>query len=269
MILCCLQAGNSRMRKLRLPYVGIRFLGIGPDSDVGGELPWLVGKTLKDLFRAAGSIVRADINIGLGGRAKGSGTVIFKTAKDAQNAIQMYNGYDWYGRILEVREDRYAGLTSGGFRGGFRGTSKPLADQRLAPTAAPAAHGGPGYGEPQGMLPTWSTAHEDLVELFETTGVVEQAKIPFDCARSNGAGVVQFGQRAEAETAIVVLWTSFSTTVDTHSPQKLPRMIKSLQLPKDMVIRCLFRIIAFTFSLFFLSSPLPKSTPPSSSLVIA
>ena len=32
----------------------------------------------------------------------------------------MYNGFDWYGRVLEVREDRYAGL-SGPFRGGLRG----------------------------------------------------------------------------------------------------------------------------------------------------
>lgn len=31
----------------------------------------------------------------------------------------MYNGFDWYGRILEVREDRFAGLS--GFRGGRGG----------------------------------------------------------------------------------------------------------------------------------------------------
>ena len=79
---------------------------------------------MKDLFRSAGNIVRADINIGADGRAKGSGTVIFETAKDAQQAISacspfpfsnvqvfiqltvtdMYNGFDWYGRTLEVRE---------------------------------------------------------------------------------------------------------------------------------------------------------------------
>lgn len=45
---------------------------------------------MKDLFRAAGNIVRADINIGADGRAKGSGTVIFETAKDAQQAISKY-----------------------------------------------------------------------------------------------------------------------------------------------------------------------------------
>ena len=74
------------------------------------------------MFRSAGNIVRADINIGADGRPKGSGTVIFETAKDAGQAISasrlhaifiarkfsprlgMYNGFDWYGRILEVRE---------------------------------------------------------------------------------------------------------------------------------------------------------------------
>ena len=48
----------------------------------------------------------------------------------------------------------------------------------------------------------WSTANEDLVELFETTGQVELAEILFDGTRSKGAGVVQFAQLAEAETAI-------------------------------------------------------------------
>jgi len=50
----------------------------------------------------------------------------------------------------------------------------------------------------------WSTANEDLVELFETTGQVELAEILFDGTRSKGAGVVQFSQVAEAETAIGV-----------------------------------------------------------------
>ena len=48
----------------------------------------------------------------------------------------------------------------------------------------------------------WSTANEDLVELFETTGQVELAEILFEGTRSKGCGVVQFGQIAEAETAI-------------------------------------------------------------------
>ncbi|KZT35376.1 RNA-binding domain-containing protein, partial [Sistotremastrum suecicum HHB10207 ss-3] len=231
-----------------------------------GNLPYQAGwQDLKDLFRQAGNIVRADINIGADGRAKGSGTVVFETAKDAQSAISMYHGFEWYGRTLEVREDRYAGLSGGrggfrgglgggrgfrggGFRGGFRGGGfrggfngggeRPFnqdlyadysgPDQQLHGPTAPAGlrmdvgYGGAGgagaYGggggafgggfeaEPSQQIMVrnlpWSTANEDLVELFETTGHVEQAEILFDGARSKGAGVVQFAQLQEAETAI-------------------------------------------------------------------
>src|SRR5882762_8665517 len=52
------------------------------------QLPYQAGwQDLKDLFRAAGNIIRADINIGADGRPKGSGTVVFETPKDAQQAI--------------------------------------------------------------------------------------------------------------------------------------------------------------------------------------
>ncbi|KAH9991938.1 hypothetical protein BJV77DRAFT_477892 [Russula vinacea] len=222
-----------------------------------GNLPYQAGwQDLKDLFRSAGNIVRADINIGADGRPKGSGTVIFETAKDAQQAISMYNGFDWYGRILEVREDRYAGLSGpGGFRSGLRGglrgfrgglrgspyggrggygrggyaaSGRNFSDQDLykdysGPDQQAGGYAGTydggyaggyggGYGaggyesEPSQQIMVrnlpWSTANEDLVELFETTGQVELAEILFDGTRSKGAGVVQFAQVAEAETAI-------------------------------------------------------------------
>ncbi|KAL5522607.1 hypothetical protein ACEPAG_8624 [Sanghuangporus baumii] len=210
-----------------------------------GNLPYQAGwQDLKDLFRQAGNIVRADINIGADGRAKGSGTVLFETVKDAQSAISMYNGYEWYGRVLEVREDRYAGLSGpgtfrgslrgrggfrggrgGGLRGGFRsgfgggsGDSRSIDDlykPYTGPDSGADTFGSPsgfgsGYGnfdvEPNQQIMVrnlpWSTANEDLVELFETTGTVELAEILYDGSRSKGAGVVQFAQVPEAETAI-------------------------------------------------------------------
>jgi RNA recognition motif-containing protein len=105
-----LYVGNVRLSAILYPIGLISF-----------QLPYQAGwQDLKDLFRSAGNIIRADINIGADGRPKGSGTVIFETAKDAQQAISacqffwsfpsvydvlgMYNGFDWYGRILEVRE---------------------------------------------------------------------------------------------------------------------------------------------------------------------
>jgi hypothetical protein len=72
-----------------------------------------------------GGVIRADVHLGQDGRPKGSGIVVFESPDDARNAIQQYNGYDWQGRVLEVREDRFAGSAiggGGGFgRGGFRG----------------------------------------------------------------------------------------------------------------------------------------------------
>jgi len=56
------------------------------------------------------------------GRMKGSGIVAFDNPDDARNAIQQFNGYDWNGRMLEVREDRFAGGPGfQGGRGGFMG----------------------------------------------------------------------------------------------------------------------------------------------------
>ena len=59
--------------------------------DSHSQLPYQAGwQDLKDLFRSAGNIVRADINIGADGRPKGSGTAIFETSKDAQQAISEF-----------------------------------------------------------------------------------------------------------------------------------------------------------------------------------
>ena len=55
------------------------------------------------------------------GRPKGSGIVAFESPDDARNAIAQFNGYEWQGRPLEVREDRFAGAGPGAGRGGFGG----------------------------------------------------------------------------------------------------------------------------------------------------
>lgn len=72
---------------------------------------------LKDLFRKAGTVLRADVSLGPDNRSRGYGTVLLATAEDAGRAVDMYNGYDWQTRVLEVRPDRlpagnrdYAGM---------------------------------------------------------------------------------------------------------------------------------------------------------------
>ncbi|OAX81823.1 hypothetical protein ACJ72_03836 [Emergomyces africanus] len=97
--------------------------GTGGRQIYVSNLPFNVGwQDLKDLFRQAGAVVRADVHVDPSGRPKGSGIVAFESADDARNAIQQFNGYDWQGRTLEVREDRYAGSGPGfAGRGGFGG----------------------------------------------------------------------------------------------------------------------------------------------------
>ncbi|BGP15831.1 hypothetical protein JCM10213_005685 [Rhodosporidiobolus nylandii] len=218
-------------------------------------LPYTVGwQDLKDLFRAAGSIIRADVKIGPDGSHSGTGTVVYETPADAQNAIAMYNGFEFQGSVLEVREDRFPGGFGGGrggFGGGFGGRGGFAGRGGFGGAAAfgggfggaagfgAGAYGAQaGFGNPQAAFgaaagaygaPTapgafgvqnvagtvvppskqiyvrnlpWSTSNEDLVELFQTTGTVEQAEVLFEHGRSKGAGVVQFATIEEAETAI-------------------------------------------------------------------
>lgn len=76
--------------------------------------------TSKPFAARNGAIIRADVHMGPDGRPKGSGIVVFESADDARTAIQEFNNYNWQGRNLEVREDRYAG-GGGGMGGGFGG----------------------------------------------------------------------------------------------------------------------------------------------------
>ncbi|KAF8888533.1 hypothetical protein BD779DRAFT_1439874 [Infundibulicybe gibba] len=72
-----------------------------------GNLPYRVRwQDLKDLFRKAGTVLRADVSLGPDNRSRGYGTVLLATAEDAGRAVDMFNGYSWQTRILEVRPDR-------------------------------------------------------------------------------------------------------------------------------------------------------------------
>lgn len=55
-------------------------------------------------MRQAGEVIRADIGFRPDGTPKGNGTVVFLNADDAKAAIEMFNGFDWFGNVLEVRE---------------------------------------------------------------------------------------------------------------------------------------------------------------------
>ena len=53
-------------------------------------LPWSVEwQDLKDLAKQHGDVVKADVVKRSDGKSRGFGTVVFKTAEDAQQAIQV------------------------------------------------------------------------------------------------------------------------------------------------------------------------------------
>ncbi|KAG0144156.1 hypothetical protein CROQUDRAFT_641281 [Cronartium quercuum f. sp. fusiforme G11] len=73
-----------------------------------GNLPFnCQWQDLKDLFRNAGNILRADVAMGVDGRSRGFGTVLFATADDAQNAVRLYDGHEFNGRLLKVHFDKF------------------------------------------------------------------------------------------------------------------------------------------------------------------
>jgi RNA recognition motif-containing protein len=183
-----------------------------------GNLPYTaVWQDVKDLFRQAGNVVRADIQLNFEGRSKGCGTVVFETEDDAQNAIRMFNGYDFQGRPLEVREDRFAGgpppgrggAGSGGAGAGYYNAPPPAFSNRAPTGYRPSGFtdGAGPNGPPSDTifvsnLP-WSTTNQDLVELFITVGNVMQAEIIFlPDGRSAGTGVVRFDSQLAADAAI-------------------------------------------------------------------
>ena len=62
---------------------------------------------LKDMFREAGTVVRADIAQTADGASKGFGTVLLGSTREAAKAIQLFNESSYGGRILQVRPDAF------------------------------------------------------------------------------------------------------------------------------------------------------------------
>ncbi|BEI97940.1 hypothetical protein CcaverHIS631_0302390 [Cutaneotrichosporon cavernicola] len=83
---------------------------IGSDGRVNlfvGNLPYRVRwQDLKDFFRKAGTVLRADVSLGPDNRSRGYGNVLMGSREDAARAIDRFNGFTWQTRTLEVRPDR-------------------------------------------------------------------------------------------------------------------------------------------------------------------
>ncbi len=105
-----------------------------------------------------GDVVYADIPRNPQGRSRGFGIVRYSNTEEAQKAIEQFNGYEWNGRPLVVREDKNGGRAGGGAGGAGSG----------------APSGGAGGKERfqlfVGNLP-WSVTWQDLKDLAKDNGL--------------------------------------------------------------------------------------------------
>ncbi|KAF9500798.1 RNA-binding domain-containing protein [Pleurotus eryngii] len=189
-----------------------------------GNLPYRVRwQDLKDLFRKAGTVLRADVSLGPDNRSRGYGTVLLATAEDAGRAVDMYNGYDWQTRVLEVRPDRlpagnreYAGTCRPGTSGNHGGLGSVLASNRDIMNSGGFAMGLGGnppnrtlfVGNVKRSVVLWMlilpfhVQWQDLKDLFRLSGPVLRADVALAAdGRSRGFGTVVFRTEEEAERA--------------------------------------------------------------------
>jgi len=197
---------------------------------------------LKDMFRQAGGILRADIPLDHQGRSKGFGTVVMSSVDEARKAVEIYHDYEWNGRKIEVREDRSPSSLSPRYSQPHSHHPQPMHHQH--PQPHPYLHQNH-YHSPQqssrgyhynssysntnsssyhqqqhhhyspptppgcllyvGNLP-FSIQWQELKDLFKQAGVVIRADIAQDNqGRSRGFGSIVMATSEEAQTAIRIL----------------------------------------------------------------
>ena len=76
---------------------------------------------LKDHFKLAGNVIRADVMTEPNGRSKGCGIVEFSTIDEARFAMDRLNNTELRGRLIFIREDRVATSNDRSFGGGYSG----------------------------------------------------------------------------------------------------------------------------------------------------
>ncbi|KAI0783766.1 hypothetical protein C8Q75DRAFT_795288 [Abortiporus biennis] len=164
------------------------------------SLPYRVRwQDLKDLFRRAGTVLRADVSLGPDNRSRGYGTVLLATAEDAGRAVDMFNGYEWMTRALEVRPDRMATAFP-------RLTSSTAAPSPfITPTIMDDDASLAGRSLFVGNLP-FHIQWQDLKDLFRLSGgTILRADVALGPdGRSRGFGMVSFATEADAERARVM-----------------------------------------------------------------
>ncbi|KAG5643410.1 hypothetical protein DXG03_000988, partial [Asterophora parasitica] len=165
------------------------------------QLPYRVRwQDLKDLFRRAGTVLRADVSLGPDNRSRGYGTVLLATAEDAGRAIDLFNGYNWQTRILEVRPDRLPPPDYDSANSNHRTNvqeleySAVLDMHHMLPPSLRSLF--------VGNLP-FHCQWQDLKDLFRQAGTIMRADVALgQDGRSRGFGTVVFATEADAGRAV-------------------------------------------------------------------
>ncbi|KNZ80340.1 hypothetical protein J132_06321 [Termitomyces sp. J132] len=170
-----------------------------------GNLPYRVRwQDLKDLFRRAGTVLRADVSLGPDNRSRGYGTVLLATAEDAGRAIDLFNGYSWQNRILEVRPDRLPPDYDANHPPAI--VSAPPLEEDGMEYSALLHHNFPLNLSLRslfvGNLP-FHCQWQDLKDLFRRAGTIMRADVALgQDGRSRGFGTVTFATESDAERAV-------------------------------------------------------------------
>ncbi|KAG0373272.1 hypothetical protein BGX24_011906, partial [Mortierella sp. AD032] len=171
-----------------------------------GNIPFRVRwQDLKDLFRKAGHVVRADVALGPDGRSRGFGTVIYSSVEEAKQAIGMFDQHHWQDRVIQVQEDR-SGMDNGRHYDRGNGHGHVPMQHHAGPHFRNAYH--MNYNVPTsrqvfvGNIP-FQCQWQDLKDLFRKAGNIIRADVAhgFD-GRSRGFGSVLFATPEDAKTAI-------------------------------------------------------------------
>nr|CAG8473213.1 15113_t:CDS:10 [Entrophospora candida] len=172
-----------------------------------GNLPFRVRwQDLKDLFRKAGTVLRADVVMGYDNRSKGHGTVLFANVEDAKKAIgksannnAMYDHYNWQGRNLDVREDRsFMDPNNSNNQNSLNKQHRRIHHDPMINSAhlqSPFPPGAQIVG-PAGIF-------YDLKDLFRNAGNIIRADVSTNYdGRSRGFGTVLFATSEDARNAV-------------------------------------------------------------------
>ena len=148
-------------------------------------------------------MIRAEVAETPDGRSRGFGTVQFASNQDAVAAIEMFNGYDWDGRVLEVRQDlkpenrrtNGSNTANSRFAGGSNQNYRGRTNRSFIPELIQAEK------LYVGNIP-FATTREELTELFSEAGTAVNVDIPLDANdRVRGFALITMGSLEEARNA--------------------------------------------------------------------